>query len=118
MHLTSLGLKYQADNQDLNSKMCFMFEYFPENYSWNLGLLMALQLGGEISEIELACRPLIDVGASPGSRDDPAAQAAWVRQWSTLAQRVLALAAADEARGFTLAAGRKYLRSATYLLTA
>jgi len=95
-----------------------MFEYFPENYSWNLGLLMALQLGGEISEIDLACRPLIDIGSSPGARDNPAAQAAWVRQWSTLAQRVLALAAADEARAFTLAAGRKYLRSATYWMTA
>jgi hypothetical protein len=35
-----------------------MFEYFPSHYSWNLGVLMAEQLGGELTEIDAACRPL------------------------------------------------------------
>ena len=40
-----------------------VFEYFPAHYSWNLGLLMAAQLGGEMSEIDEACRPLRDLAA-------------------------------------------------------
>ena len=35
-----------------------MFEYFPTHYSWNMRLLMAAQLGGELGEIDEACRPL------------------------------------------------------------
>ena len=37
-----------------------VFEYFPDNYSWNMAVLMTAQVGGEMSEIEEACRPLRD----------------------------------------------------------
>ncbi len=63
-----------------------MFEYFPNHYSWNLGVLMAAQLGGEMSEIDEACRPLQALAAR--SKEDPQAQAAWVEHWSALARKV------------------------------
>lgn len=95
-----------------------MFEYFPTHYSWNLGLLMAAQLGGELTEIDAACRPLVEVAKRPGARDDPEAQALWVRQWSALARKVEGLAAADEQARHRFSAGRKYLRACVYYMTA
>ena len=35
-----------------------MFEYFPNNYTWSLAVMGALNRGGQISEIDEACRPL------------------------------------------------------------
>ena len=35
-----------------------MFEYFPNNYTWSLAVMSALNRGGQISEIDEACRPL------------------------------------------------------------
>jgi len=95
-----------------------MYEYFPNHYSWNLGLLMALQLGGEMSEIDEACRPLIEVSQRPNARDDKEAQALWLSQWRALAEKTESLAKADEARGSRFGAGRKYLRAAIYYMTA
>ena len=63
-----------------------MFEYFPGHYSWNLGVLMAAQLGGELSEIDEACRPLRAL--ADRAKDDPEAQAAWIERWSGLARKV------------------------------
>ncbi len=73
-----------------------MFEYFPTHYSWTLGLLMAAQLGGELSEIDEACRPLIEVAKRPNVREDKEAQALWVARWSALARKVEALATSVE----------------------
>lgn len=95
-----------------------MFEYFPNHYSWNLGLLMAVQLGGELSECDEACRPLIEVAKRPGARDDPEAQRLWVEQWGALARKLAAKGAADDAAGHPLGAGRKYRRAAIYFMTA
>ncbi len=75
-----------------------MFEYFPTHYSWNLGLLMAAQLGGELTEIDEACRPLIEVARRPGVREDPEAQALWLARWSGLARKVEALRARGRAK--------------------
>ena len=55
-----------------------MFEYFPSHYSWSLAVLMAAQLGGELTEIDTACRPLKALAERPNARDDPEAQAAWI----------------------------------------
>jgi dienelactone hydrolase len=95
-----------------------VFEYFPAQYSWNLGLLMAAQLGGEMSEIDEACRPLRDLAVARDVKDDPAAQAAWVDRWSGLAGKVERFAARDETEGHALSAGKKYLRACVYWLTA
>jgi hypothetical protein len=95
-----------------------MFEYFPGHYSWNLGLLMAAQLGGEMTEIDQACRPLLELARRPGAKDDPRAQAAWIERWSALARKVEELAQRDEAAGHALTAGKKYLRASVYWFTA
>ena len=95
-----------------------MYEYFPNHYSWNLGLLMAVQLGGELTEIDQAGRPLIEVAQRPNVRDDPDAQRLWVTQWRSLGERVEALARTDEAQGHLFSAGRKYLRACVYYMTA
>lgn len=93
-----------------------MFEYFPNHYSWNLGLLMAVQLGGELTECDEACRPLMEMAKRP--RDDPEAHRLWVEAWGALARKLAGKAAADEAAGHPLAAGRKYRRAAIYFMTA
>lgn len=96
-----------------------MLEYFPSPaYSWNLGVLMAAQLGGELNEIDAACRPLQPLAARPGARDDPAVQAAWIDAWSELAKRVEGFAARDEGAGHRRSAGRKYGRACVYWFTA
>lgn len=62
-----------------------MFEYFSGHYSWNLSVLMAVQLGGELPEIDGACRPLRPLAERLGAKDDPAAQGARIDAWSGLA---------------------------------
>ena len=74
-----------------------VFEYFPTHYSWNMGLLMAAQLGGELTEIDEACRPLQEIAKRPIAKDDPEAQAAWLTQWEKLARKVEAAEAAKYA---------------------
>ncbi len=91
-----------------------MFEYFPTNYPWNLAVMAACNGGGIISEIDDACRPLIE----DGRRNDAAAQENWMQSWMKLAERVAAMAAADEERGFRRSAGRKYWRAAAYAFVA
>ena len=88
-----------------------MLEYFPTHYSWNFGLLMAAQLGGELTEIDEACRPLIEVAKRPGVREDPEAQALWLNRWSDLARKVEGYARRDEEASHRFSAGRKYLRA-------
>ena len=95
-----------------------MFEYFPAQYSWNLGLLMAAQLGGEMSEIDEACRPLRELATKFDVREDAAAQRAWVEHWGALVDKVQGFAARDEGNGHDLSAGKKYLRACVYWLTA
>ena len=52
-----------------------MFEYFPGNYVWNLGVVATLNSGGLIDEVDRACRPIRDsppanAGNSPSSASD------------------------------------------------
>jgi dienelactone hydrolase len=94
-----------------------VFEYFPAQYSWNLGLLMAAQLGGEMSEIDEACRPLREL-TQRNVRDDAAEQGAWVQHWGVLADKLEKFAARDASARHTLSAGKKYLRACVYWLTA
>ncbi len=95
-----------------------MLEYFPSHYSWNLGVMMAAQLGGEITEIDGACRPLRAFAERPDAKNDPEAQAAWITAWSDLAQRVEGFAVRDEQAGHPRSAGGKYRRACAYFFTA
>src|SRR3954469_25060658 len=85
-----------------------MFEYFPNNYTWSLAVMGAINRGGQISEIDEACRPLKELAAVKALGGDQTAQRAWVESWMKLAERVERLGAADEDAGRTLSAGRKY----------
>jgi dienelactone hydrolase len=88
-----------------------MFEYFPTNYPWSMSVLMALEMGGNVSEIDDICRPLRDVAPDE-------AIAAWVDGWSASARRIRAAAESDERAGHAISAREKYLRAAAYLFVA
>jgi dipeptidyl aminopeptidase/acylaminoacyl peptidase len=88
-----------------------MFEYFPSNYPWSMSLLMALDMGGNLSEIDDICRPLRDAAASE-------AIGAWVERWSASAHRLRDAAESDERAGHAFSAHEKYKRSSVYLLVA
>lgn len=91
-----------------------MFEYFPGNYVWNLGVVATLNSGGLIDEVDRACRPIRDLaaqGSDVGTREFMAA-------WTAVAEDLAAQADADEKAGHPRAAGQKYRRAANYLAQA
>jgi dienelactone hydrolase len=90
-----------------------MFEYFSESYPWSLAVMMSIAEGGQLTEIDDACRPLL---AQQGA--GTAGDAEWTRSWSRVAGRVEALARADVARGDRRSAGRKLKRAANYWIKA
>lgn len=95
-----------------------MFEYFPNNYTWSLAVMSALNRGGQISEIDEACRPLKEIAGIKALHGDQTQQRAWFESWMKVAERVERLGEVDEAAGHTLSAGRKYLRAGIYYLLA
>lgn len=95
-----------------------MFDYFESNYPWNMAVVMASQMGGLMSEIDTACRPLKEMGARPGSGADPKALDAWLEAWTALARRIEGLAKKDEDADHPLSAAGKYLRASLYYMTA
>lgn len=95
-----------------------MFEYFPNNYTWSLAVMSALNRGGHISEIDEACRPLREIAGIKALAGDPTQQRAWFESWMKVAEKVRRQGEADEAAGHPLSAGRKYLRAGLYFLLA
>jgi len=91
-----------------------MFEPFPGNYVWNLSTNLALMCGGNIGEIDEACRPIREAAA----RGEDAGTALFFDSWVRVAHQVIDNGKADEARGRSLSAGIKYQRGAGYLLAA
>jgi dienelactone hydrolase len=91
-----------------------MFEYFPENYPWSLGVMGVLNRGGLIGEVDDACRSLRQASL----RNDDRAQVEWYESWKKVAERVEGLARAHEGAGQLLSAGGKYLRAGVYYIAA
>jgi len=91
-----------------------MFEPFPGNYVWNLMVNLALVCGGNMGEIDRACRPIREAAA----RGEDAGTALLFDAWMGLADQVSANAAVDEAAGRRLSAAAKYGRAAGYYLAA
>ena len=60
-----------------------MFEYFPDNYIWNLGVVATLNSGGTIDEVDRACRPIRDAAArgDTGTAD-------FMRAWQRIADQL------------------------------
>lgn len=90
-----------------------MFDYFP-NYVWNLSVSIAMASGAELGEIMDMCKPLLEkseAGEDAGTQD-------FMHEWMKVADKLVELAAEDEARGRLLSAGPKLQRAALYYLTA
>jgi dienelactone hydrolase len=91
-----------------------MLEYFSGNYPWSMAALMGMAAGGNISDVDEACRPLLDAAR----RSDAGATDEFFASWKKLAERVEKSARADEEKGHLLSAGRKYKRATAYWFTA
>ena len=91
-----------------------MFEYFPGNYVWNLSVVGALNSGGQIDEIDRACRPLLEA-AKAGS---DAGTDEFLRVWTDLTDALVESAVVEEKAGHDRTAGGMYARAANYLCTA
>jgi pimeloyl-ACP methyl ester carboxylesterase len=91
-----------------------MFEYFPNNDVWNLSVAIAIESGAQIGEIDEMCRPLRDAAA----RGEDAGTAEFFASWVAMADKLVALAAEDEAKGRDLSAATKLNRAALYYQTA
>jgi hypothetical protein len=87
-----------------------LFQYFPKNYVWNLSVAIALESGAQIGEIEDMCRPLLDAAA----RGEDAGTGEFLAQWVAMADKLVALADEDSARGRGLSASRKLDRASLY----
>src|ERR1700729_1649933 len=91
-----------------------MFEYFPGNYVWNLGVVAALNCGGYIDEIDRACRPIRDAA----SRGEDAGTEEFLASWTAVVDDLVDIADQDRKAGHTVSAGRAYARAANYLINA
>jgi dienelactone hydrolase len=91
-----------------------MFEYFPGNYIWNLGVVAALNSGGAIDEVDRACRPIRDLAG----RGSDVGTAEFMAAWQRVADQLQDQATEAEKAGHLRTAGQKYLRAAGYVAQA
>ncbi|RPE72139.1 alpha/beta hydrolase family protein DUF1100 [Pacificibacter maritimus] len=90
-----------------------LFEYFP-NYVWNLSVSIAMASGAELGEIMDMCQPLL----AKAEAGEDAGTVEFMQEWMKMADKLVALAEEDEAKGRMLSAGPKRQRAALYYLTA
>lgn len=87
----------------------FNFRYFPENYMWSQGMMLAIEMarwgGSAISEVDRVGRRLKD---RLGDND------AWGAEWEAEARRVEKMGDDAAAAKHYLTAGAHYLRAAVY----
>ena len=91
-----------------------MFEYFPGNYIWNLGVVATLNSGGTIDEVDRACRPIRELaqqGSDVGTQE-------FMTSWRRVADQIEEQALEAEKAGHLRTAGQKYFRAAAYLCQA
>jgi dipeptidyl aminopeptidase/acylaminoacyl peptidase len=91
-----------------------VFEYFPGNYVWNLGVVATLNSGGLIDEVDRACRPIREAAA----RGEDAGTPDFLRAWTALTDQLADQAEDAEKAGHTRTAGQLYARAANYLCQA
>ncbi|MDI1294498.1 MAG: prolyl oligopeptidase family serine peptidase [bacterium] len=90
-----------------------LFEYFP-NYIWNLSVSIAMESGAQIGEIIDMCQPIREAAASGADAGTPA----FMAQWAAMGDKLIDLAAQDEAKGRAFSASNKLERASLYLITA
>ena len=91
-----------------------MYEYFPGNYIWNLGVVATLNSGGMIDEVDRACRPIRELAAQGSDVGTQQFMAAWRRVADQLEEQ----AREAEKAGHRRTAGQKFFRAAAYLCQA
>ncbi|MDY7103047.1 MAG: alpha/beta fold hydrolase [Actinomycetota bacterium] len=91
-----------------------MFEYFPGNYVWNLGVVAALNSGGLIDEVDRACRPIREAAG----RGEDAGTTDFLRAWTALTDQLVEQAEEAEKAGHHRTAGQLYFRATNYLSQA
>jgi dienelactone hydrolase len=91
-----------------------MFEYFPGNYVWNLGVVATLNSGGLIDEVDRACRPLRDLAA----HGSDVGTAQFMAAWRAVADQLEEQAVEAEKAGHLRTAGQKYFRASVYVSQA
>lgn len=91
-----------------------MFEYFRNNYTWNMAVNLCLAMGGQIGELEDVSDPV----KRASDEGDPAASEKLFAAWGALGDRLARLAARDEAKGRHHSAGMKYKRATAYYIQA
>ncbi|WP_020421198.1 S9 family peptidase [Amycolatopsis sp. ATCC 39116] len=91
-----------------------MFEYFPGNYVWNLGVVATLNSGGLIDEVDRACRPIKEAA----QRGEDAGTADFLAAWTALTDQLVGQAEEAEAAGHTRTARQLYARATNYLCQA
>lgn len=91
-----------------------LFEFFPNNYVWNLSIAMALENGAKIGEVEEMCRPLLEAA----SRGEDAGTAQFLKEWVAMADKLSQLADEDLARGRAFSAADKLNRACVYYQVA
>jgi dienelactone hydrolase len=91
-----------------------VFEYFPGNYVWNLGVVAALNSGGLIDEVDRACRPIREAAA----RGEDAGTPEFLRAWTALTDQLVGQAEDADKAGHTRTAGQLYFRATNYLSQA
>lgn len=99
---------------DPSERKSHVFEYFPGNYVWNLGVVAALNSGGLIDEVDRACKPLREAA----TRGEDAGTEQFLAAWTDLVDRLESEAKEMERAGRSLTAGRVYARAANYLVNA
>ena len=90
-----------------------LFNYFP-NYVWNLSISIAMASGAELGEIMDMCQPLLEKAQA----GEDAGTLEFMREWVRVADKLVELAAEDEAKGRLLSAAPKLKRAALYYITA
>jgi dienelactone hydrolase len=84
--------------------------YFPTNYVWSLAAVATLNNGGFIDEVDRACKPVL----LASQNGDDAGTAELYASWAAVADRLVAKAQDDEARGRRVGAGETYYRASLY----
>ena len=90
-----------------------LFEYFP-NYIWNLSVAIAMENGGKIGELMDMCQPIKDAADNGEDAGTPE----FLREWVKMADKLVGLAAEDEAAGRLFSAAGKLKRASIYYVTA
>ncbi|WP_035855633.1 alpha/beta hydrolase family protein [Cryptosporangium arvum] len=91
-----------------------MFEYFPGNYVWNLGVVAALNSGGLIDEVDRACRPIREAAAQGEDAGTPD----FLRAWTALTDQLVGQAEDAGKAGHARTATQLYRRATNYLCQA